>query len=97
MQYPVVTSAFERVLLATAFSNAAMILSWGLIAAVGASHAAFYLLPMLGILHYLLVLPMATSFHSMGIRGFPGSEIVMDMLQSRLCLNLREDNSFGLE
>ena len=72
MRYPVATLAFEKVLLATAFSNAAMVQSWGLVAAVGASHAPFYLLPLLCGLFHLLACPLITSFSVRGVKASPG-------------------------
>ena len=72
LQYPVVVLAFEKLLLATAFTVAAMVQSWGLIAAVGASVAPFYLVPILCGLYYLLALPLTTSFH---VRGAKDSAI----------------------
>lgn len=61
-----VVLAFEKLLLATAFTIAATMQSWGLVAAVGASHASFYLLGDLCILYHLLALPLNTSFHVKG-------------------------------
>ena len=43
LQYPVVALAFERLLLCGSLPVAAMALSWGLVAAVGAGQAPFYL------------------------------------------------------
>ena len=42
LQYPVVCLAFERLLFAATPPVAAMILTWGTLAAVGPAHAPFY-------------------------------------------------------
>lgn len=73
MRYPVATLAFEKVLLATAFSDASMVQAWGLVAAVGASHAPFYLLPVLCGLFHLLARPLITSFSVRGVKPSPGT------------------------
>lgn len=72
MRYPVVVLAMEKLLLGVTFSLAGMVQSWGLIAAVGASHAPFYLTPLLCGLYYLLELPLLTSFHVRGAKASPG-------------------------
>lgn len=42
LQYPVVCLALEKLLVSATFPSAAMILSWGAFAAVGASAAPYY-------------------------------------------------------
>ena len=42
LQYPVVSMAFEKLLVAAAVPVGAMVLSWGCLAAVGPSQAPFY-------------------------------------------------------
>lgn len=69
MQYPVVVLAFEKMLFATSFAIGGMVQSWGLIAAVGASQAPFYLVPVLCALYHLLAQPLMTSFHVRGAKG----------------------------
>ena len=74
VRFPVVVLAMEKLLLGVTFSLAGMVQSWGLIAAVGASHAPFYLAPMLCGLYYLLELPLLTSFHVRGARASTGTD-----------------------
>lgn len=72
LQYPVVVLAFEKMLLTTAFTVSAMVTAWGFLAALGASHAPFYLAPALCGLYGLLARPLTTSF---SVRGLKDSAI----------------------
>lgn len=68
LQYPVVVLAFEKMLISTAFTVATMVTAWGLLAALGASHAPFYLAPALCGLYVLLARPLSTSFSVRGLK-----------------------------
>ena len=92
MRFPVVVLAMEKLLLGVTFSLAGMVQSWGLIAAVGASRAPFYLAPLLCGLYYLLELPLLTSFHIKGARASTGAKPT-DFVASgcvRIICNLRQ-------
>ena len=69
-----------------------MVQSWGLIAAVGASHAPFYLLPVLCGLFYLLVLPLTTSFPVRGVKASAGKPCSLQLMQQliQLLLSVRK-------
>lgn len=62
LQYPTIAVAFERLLLAVALPLGAAVQTWGVVAAVGASAAAYYLAVLLGLMYYALVLPQPSSF-----------------------------------
>ncbi len=47
LQYPVVCLALEKLLVSATFPAAAMVLSWGAFAAVGAEAAPYYLVAIL--------------------------------------------------
>jgi hypothetical protein len=63
VQYPQVALVFEKVLLVSCLPLAASMQTWGVVAAVGASHAAYYLAIILCVLYYLFGLPLPSSFH----------------------------------
>ena len=69
MQYPVVVLAFEKLLLGASVPVAATLQAWGLVSAVGASVAPFYLAVVLCGLYYLCALPVQSSFHQATARG----------------------------
>lgn len=54
--------AFERVLIGCALPLGSAIQTWGVVAAVGASHAAFYLASLLGVMYFALAMPLPSSF-----------------------------------
>ena len=62
MQYPVVVTAFEKLLLGGCLPVAATVQAWGVIAALGLAAAPFYLAPLLAVLYYLFALPLPSSF-----------------------------------
>ena len=57
LQYPVVCLAFERLLFAATPPVAAMILTWGALAAVGPAHAPFYQAALLSGAHLVSSMP----------------------------------------
>lgn len=64
MQYPVACLAFEKLLLGGCLPIAAMMQTWGLVAATGADSAPFYQALILGGLYYLFALPLPSSFQA---------------------------------
>lgn len=63
LQYPPVALSFERLLLAAALPLGAAVQTWGVVAAVGASAAAYYLAVLLALMYYALMLPLPSSFY----------------------------------
>ncbi|CAI5956391.1 unnamed protein product [Closterium sp. NIES-64] len=64
LEHPFVVLALERLLFACTPMTAIAIITYGLIAAIGAAHAPFYLMPCLFALYWLFSLPRASSFKS---------------------------------
>lgn len=64
VQYPVVVLAFEKLVLGCCLPVAAVLDTYGLVSAVGATAAPFYLAPVLCVLYYLCALPLPSSFHA---------------------------------
>ncbi|PSC73750.1 no exine formation 1 [Micractinium conductrix] len=63
LQYPGVVIAFERMLIAGCLPVAAAVQTWGMVAGVGMSAAAFFLAALLCGLYYLFARPLPSSFH----------------------------------
>lgn len=63
MEYPPVALAFERLLLSATLPLGAAVQTWGVVSAVGASAAAYYLAALLALMYYALVLPLPSSFY----------------------------------
>ncbi|CAI5484675.1 unnamed protein product [Closterium sp. Yama58-4] len=64
LEHPFVVLALERLLFACTPMTAIAIITYGLIAAIGAAHAPFYLMPCVFALYWLFSLPRASSFKS---------------------------------
>jgi len=75
LQYPAVTLAFEKMLMAACLPVAVAMHTWGAVATVGAEAAAYYLAALLGILYYSFAVPLPSSFFrkpaSRGIGALP--------------------------
>jgi hypothetical protein len=63
LQYPPVALALERLLLSATLPLGAAVQTWGVVSAVGASAAAYYLAVLLALMYYALVLPLPSSFY----------------------------------
>lgn len=63
LEYPPVALAFERLLLSATLPVGAAVQTWGIMSAVGASAAAYYLAVLLALMYYALVLPLPSSFY----------------------------------
>ena len=63
LQYPSVALALERLLLSATLPLGAAVQTWGVVSAVGASAAAYYLAVLLALMYYALVLPLPSSFY----------------------------------
>eukprot|EP00884_Botryococcus_braunii_P004652 jgi/Botrbrau1/14188/Bobra.182_3s0121.1 len=72
MQYPVACLAFEKLLLVGCLPVAAIMQTWGVIAATGADTAPYYQALILAGLYYLFGLPLASSFHAASNPSRPG-------------------------
>ena len=69
LQYPSLALAFEQLVLAVSMPLGAAIQTWGVVAAVGASPAAFYLAALLAAMYFTLAVPLQSSFHKEDTSG----------------------------
>ena len=64
IQYPVVSVAFEKLLIAGCIPASMVVLTWGAVAAVGADQAAYYLAGVLIASYRLFSIPLRSSFYA---------------------------------
>lgn len=69
LQYPSLALAFEQLVLAVSMPLGAAIQTWGVVAAVGASPAAFYLGALLAAMYFALAVPLQSSFYKEDTTG----------------------------
>ena len=87
MQYPVVVTAFEKLLLGGCVPVAATVQAWGVIAALGLAAAPFYLAPLLAVLYYLFALPLPSSFAAGSRKKSIGQLCMCHFCMCQLCMH----------
>eukprot|EP00271_Cylindrocystis_brebissonii_P003782 TRINITY_DN15034_c0_g1_i1.p1 TRINITY_DN15034_c0_g1~~TRINITY_DN15034_c0_g1_i1.p1 ORF type:complete len:1089 (-),score=216.57 TRINITY_DN15034_c0_g1_i1:498-3764(-) len=82
LEQPAVVLALERILFACCPLTAAVVQTWGVIAAVGIANSPFYLMPILFTLYWMFALPLPSSFRSKGVGGGGDLETVTGPLEA---------------